>query len=80
MDNHTVRSKERIEVINSFKSNHKHLRLDLESDRELLKIGVVFQDGYVNELFKEYYLGFALGKSQYQLNETAQTFNNDEAN
>lgn len=60
-------TKEHYEVIEQFKRQFKHLRLDHEA-KELWAKGHVFQDGKVDELFSVFLKGYAFGKSVEHMN------------
>ena len=54
-------TKEHYELMASFEREHKHRRPSREKDKELWKLGHVYEDGHVNELFLAYRKGYALG-------------------
>lgn len=54
-------SKEHYELMTMFEKEFSHRRLEREN-KELWKIGVVYQDGHVNDLFKAYRQGCAYGQ------------------
>ena len=54
-------TKEHYDLMASFEREHKHCRLAREKDTAYWKMGHVYQDGHVNELFMAYRKGYALG-------------------
>jgi hypothetical protein len=54
-------TKEFYDILDRFKLDFKHLRLDLEP-KERWSHGDVFQDGHTNEFFGVYLKGFVLAK------------------
>lgn len=54
-------TKEHYDLMASFEREYKHRRLDREKNKELWKIGAVYEDGNMNEIFLAYRKGYALG-------------------
>ena len=61
-------TKEHYDVMAQFEQQFKHRRLDREKDKALWKIGQVYQDGQVNDLFGVFLRGYQLGKQVEHLN------------
>jgi hypothetical protein len=61
-----IGDKEHYEMLEQFEKNFKHLRLDREKNKDLWKIGQVYECGETNNLYKAYQLGYSLAKSIYQ--------------
>ncbi|HEH8637071.1 TPA: hypothetical protein SH370_003573 [Pseudomonas aeruginosa] len=60
-------AKEHYELMAQFEREHSG-RFDKE-DKSLWRKGIVYQDGYINELFLAYRRGYAYGKAAYQTAE-----------
>ncbi|MCP4761949.1 MAG: hypothetical protein GY870_09205 [archaeon] len=60
----TIGSKEHYDLLEDFEKNFKGYRLDREN-KDLWKIGQVYQNGDTNTLYKAYQLGYALGRVNY---------------
>jgi hypothetical protein len=58
----TLLGKEHYELIAQFDKTFEHFRLDKEP-KDLWPAGHIYQDGYVNNLFAAFRLGFAHGKA-----------------
>lgn len=57
-----IKSQEHYDLMNNFENIFKGNRFDKEP-KEMWKMGVVYQDGKVNELFKAFRQGYALHKA-----------------
>lgn len=57
-----LNTQEHIEIIEMFDRENKGKRLDKEH-KSLWKMGRIYQDGNLNELFLSYRKGYALAKS-----------------
>lgn len=56
-------TKEHYEAMNMFDTIYKTERLDKEKSKELWKIGQVYEDGAVNNMFKSFLHGYQYHKS-----------------
>lgn len=54
-------TKEHYELLEQFEKNFGNMRLDRE-EKEMWKIGAVYQNGETNNMYKAYILGYSLGK------------------
>ena len=63
----TVGSSEHYEILKEFEKNFSYMRLTRESDKTLWKMGIVYEDGLANQLYKAYQLGYSLGRINYIL-------------
>lgn len=57
-----LNTKEHYDLMRQFEQEFRHRRLDKE-DKTLWPRNIIYQDGAVNELFKAYRQGYALGKA-----------------
>ena len=56
-----VNTKEHYDIINQFEKEFKYWRLEKE-DKDMWKKSNIYKDGYVNQLFLAYRLGYSFGK------------------
>ena len=61
-----LNTQEHINLMAMFDREHKGYRLDKELDKELWKMGHIYQDGATNNLFLAYRKGYAYGKAVHQ--------------
>ncbi len=61
-----VDTKEHAELMAMFEKEFKHFRLDREP-KHLWPQGIVYQNGYVNDLFLAYRKGIAYGRTAERL-------------
>ena len=54
-------TKKHYDLMDSFERENKHRCIDREKNKDLWKIGNVYEDGHVNELFLAYRSGYSLG-------------------
>ena len=64
MDSMFSKSKEFYDLMSTFESTHKHLRLDREK-RGDTPAGYWYQSGETNDIFKEYLNGYMAGRAVY---------------
>lgn len=62
-----IRTQEHQDVMAQFEREFKGVRLDREA-KELWRLGRIYQDGQVNELFLAYRRGYALARCVYVTN------------
>lgn len=55
-------SKEHYELMEQFEREFRHLRVDREQDQATWRMGHVYQNGEVNELYGAYIRGYSFGK------------------
>lgn len=55
-------SKEHYELMAQFEKDFKHLRVSREQDKTLFRLGHVYQDGRVNDMYGAYIRGYQFGK------------------
>lgn len=59
-----INTQEHIDLMAEFEKEHKCRRLDKEP-KDLWKIGRVYQDGHLNDLFIAFRKGYALARCVY---------------
>ena len=57
-----IDTKEHYDLMAQFERSFRGLRFDREEDKELWKMGYVYQSGETNKLFLAYRMGYSYGK------------------
>lgn len=60
-----LKTQEHADLMAQFERDMKPGRIDKE-DKQLWPMGVIYQDGHVNNLFIAYRFGYALGKAKWR--------------
>jgi hypothetical protein len=56
-----LNDKEHYDLLKQFEKTFPHLRLDREKDIKYQKMGIMYESGVTNKLFKAYRWGYSFG-------------------